>query len=81
VLKKSGQTLARLDSINFPIPNAIDFALFPLLQGKTKQLVISQTVPRGGRHWMVDLSRGARVILYSGDYEVGREFIGAIDLD
>lgn len=56
VIKKSGKVLAKFDSFRYGLMNATGIGLFPLLGGKTKQLIISQTVPRGGRHWVVDLT-------------------------
>jgi len=61
--------------------NETDIGLFPLLGGKTKQLIISQIVPRGGRHWIVELAAHPKILFDSGDYEVGREDVSAIDLD
>jgi hypothetical protein len=61
--------------------NATGIGLFPLLGGKTKQLIISQTLPRTGRHWIVELAANPKVLFDSGDYEVGREELWAVDID
>jgi hypothetical protein len=55
--------------------------LFPVLGGQTPQLVVEQTVHRGWRYWVVDLSSDApRVLFDNGDYPVGHELTAA-DLD
>ena len=83
VIKKSGRMVAKFDSphLHGGPGNAIDIGLFPLLGGKTKQLIISQTLPRTGRHWIVELAANPKVLFDSGDYEVGREEVWAVDLD
>lgn len=81
VIKKNGKVLAKVGGpMDYPL-TAIDIGLFPLLGSKTKQLIISQTVPRGGRHWIVELNANPRVLFDSRDYEVGREEVWAVDLD
>jgi len=83
VIKKNGKVLAKFDSLHLhggPV-NATEIGLFPLLGGKTKQLIISQTLPRTGRHWIVELAANPKVLFDSGDYEVGREEVWAVDLD
>jgi len=81
VIKKNGRVLAKFGgTIDHPL-TATDIGLFPLLGGKTKQLIISQTVPRGGRHWIVELTANPKVLFDSGDYEVGREEVWTVDLD
>ncbi|HKQ92020.1 MAG TPA: hypothetical protein VJZ77_15105 [Blastocatellia bacterium] len=83
VIKKSGRMVAKFDSphLHGGPGNAIDIGLFPLLGGNTKQLIISQTLPRTGRHWIVELAANPKVLFDSGDYEVGREEVQAVDLD
>jgi hypothetical protein len=81
VLKRNGRVIAKFDGIYFGLGNATDFGLFSFLGGEAKQLVVSQTVPRDGRHWVVDLSPDARVIFDSGEYGVGREEFSVIDID
>ena len=80
-LKNNGRVLAKFEGVYFGGGNATDFGLFSFLGGGTKQLAVSQTVPRGGRHWVVDLSSDGRVIFDSGDYGVGREEFSVIDID
>jgi hypothetical protein len=81
ILKKNGKVLAKFEGIYFGLGNATDFGLFSFLGGEAKQLAVSQTIPRGGRHWVVDLSSDGRVIFDSGDYGVGREEFGVMDID
>jgi hypothetical protein len=81
VLKRGNQTLAKFEGVYFGLGNATDFGLFSLLGGDYKQLIVSQTVPRGGRHWVVSLSPDFHVLFDSGDYGVGREEFSVIDID
>ena len=81
VIKKNGRVSAKFGG---PIANpltATAIGLFPLLGEKTKQLIIYQTLPRAGRHWIVELTANPKVLFDSRDYEVGREEVRAIDLD
>ncbi len=81
ILRRNGRTLATFDGVYSGFGNASDFGLVSLLGGETKQLVVSQTIPRGGRHWVVSLSPDFRILFDSGDYGVGREEIGIVDID
>lgn len=81
VLRKGNKVVNTFDGVYFGAGNATDFGLFPFLGKETKQLAVSQTIPRGGRHWVVDLSADARVIFDSGNYGVGREEFYVIDID
>ena len=80
VLKKKGRLLSTFEGIIQGGMAAIDFGLAPLLSPDSKQLVVSQTRPRGGRHWVVDLSDG-RVLFDSFKYEVGREDVWMADVE
>ncbi len=81
VIKKNERVSAKFGGqADHPL-TAADIGLFPLLGAKTKQLIISQTVPRGGRHWIVELTANPKVLFDSVDYEVGREEVWAVDLD
>lgn len=80
-VKSGDRTLAKFEGLYFGLGNATDFGLFPLLGGDSKQLIVSQTIPRGGRHWVVSLSPEFRVLFDSGDYGVGREEFNVIDVD
>lgn len=81
VIKKDGRVIARFDNSQEEGMNAAQVGLFPLLGSKTKQLIISQTVPRGGRHWIVELTANPKALFDSGDYEVGREEVWAVDIE
>jgi hypothetical protein len=81
VIKKNGKVLAEFEGIHGGLMNATDIGLFPFLGGKTKQLIISQTLPRTGRHWIVELTANPKVLFDSGDYEVGREEVWTVELD
>lgn len=81
VLKKDGRTLTTFEGLHYPLGNETNFGVFSFLGGEKKQLIVSQAIPRGGRHWIIDLSRNARIIFDSGDYAVGREWISVIDID
>jgi hypothetical protein len=81
VIKKNGKVLAEFEGLHGGLMNATDIGLFPLLGGKTKQLIISQTLPRNGRHWIVELNANPKVLFDSGDYEVGREEVWAVDIE
>jgi hypothetical protein len=64
-----------------PVGNSADFGRFDLLGDGTQPVIISTTVPRGGRHWVVSLYPEFRVLFDSGDYGVGREEFYVIDID
>lgn len=81
VLKKNGRTLATFDGVTFSLGNTNEFGLFPFLGGETKHLLISQTIPRGGRHWIVSVSPDFRIIYDGGAYGLGREEMAVLDLD
>jgi hypothetical protein len=81
LLKRNGKVLEKFDGVYFGAGNATDFGLFSFLGGGAKQLVVSQTIPRGGRHWVVNLSVDFRVVYDSGEYGVGREDLGVLDID
>jgi hypothetical protein len=81
VLIKNGQTLFQFDGVYFAEGNSTEFGLFNLLGNDSQQFIISQTAPRTGRHWVVDVSSGFRVIFDSSEYSAGREEFYVIDLD
>lgn len=82
VVKKNQKTVAIFDGPHHPTANTVDFGLFPFL-GKETQLLVSITVPRGGRQWIADLSLAYRKIFDTAKWEVGRESgdLGLIDID
>lgn len=82
VLKRKGRVVAKFDGVEYGAGVATLFGAFNFLGGRARQLAVSLTVPRGGRHWVVDLSHASpRVIFDSFDYGVGREELSVIDLD
>lgn len=81
LLKRNGRVMRRFEGNESGAPNAIDFGLFPFLGGEMKQLVVSYTEPRTGRHWIVALPSEPRVVFDSADYEVGREDVSLRDFD
>ncbi|HWC76508.1 MAG TPA: hypothetical protein VG778_03550 [Blastocatellia bacterium] len=80
-IKRNGKVLAQFDDYHYGLGNVNDVALYPLLGGESRQLIISQTGPRDGRHYVVELAEKPRVIFDSGDYEVGREEVWIQDVD
>lgn len=81
VLKKNGKVLAKFDGAYSGYGNGTHFGLFSFLGGDKKQLVISQTIPRGGRHWVVELVPSFRIIYDSREFRVGREDLEVLDID
>jgi hypothetical protein len=81
VLKKNGRKLATFDGVYHSLRNDTRFGLAPLLGGGTRQLVISETIPRNGRHWIVDLDSGGKIIFDSGRWGLGEEDVCVRDID
>lgn len=81
MLKRKGRAIARFDGLYHPAGNGTDFGLCSLLGGQSKQLLVSKTIPRSGRHWIVDLTSDARVLFDSYDYNLGREEVFLMDVD
>ena len=80
-LMKNNQRLLKFDGVYFGSGNSTEFGLFDFLGNGSQQFIVSQTVPRGGRHWVVSVSPQVRVLFDSGDYDVGREEFSVIDID
>ena len=81
-LIQKGKVLARFDDgLYHPMGNSTTFGLFSLLGIYTKQLVVAQTIWRGGSHWVVNLSPRFQVVYHSGEWGVGMESIFAVDID
>ena len=81
VIKRNGRTVAEFDGVDHPLNNSADFGLFDVLGDKSEKLIVSLTVPRGGRHLVVSLQPKFRVLFDSFDFNVNREEFDAIDLD
>lgn len=81
VLRQRGKVLATFDGMSHPLGTATEFALVPLLNGSDKELVISQTIPRGGRHWVIRFTPEPNIVFDSGDFQLGGEDLFFSDLD
>ncbi|HXU35084.1 MAG TPA: hypothetical protein VN937_01890 [Blastocatellia bacterium] len=81
VLKSRGKTVATFDGIHYGLGNATDFGFASLLGPETRQLIVSLTAPRSGRHWIVDLSSNAATVFDSNDWDVGAEDVCIHDFD
>ena len=81
VIQKNGKTLIILEGVYYPLGNGTDFGLFSFFSDNEKQLVVSHTIPRGGMHYVVNLSTKPKIIFDSAKYNVGREDFGMIDID
>ena len=81
ILKRKGQVLIKFDGVYSGLGNATDFGLFSFLNGEAKQIFVSQTIPRGGRHWIINVSPDFHVTYDSGDWGVGRDDFAVIDVN
>ena len=81
LLTKRNKTVAAFDGVYHPMGNETQFGLFKLLRNGSRQLVVEQNCWRAGAHWIVDFSRGFRLIYDSSTWNVGREELSVIDLD
>ncbi len=74
VLSRKGKRLMKFDAnVYFGLGNATRFGLISILGNQTKQAIISQDVYRGGKQWIVTLSRYPRIIFDGRAWSVGRE--------
>jgi hypothetical protein len=80
-LKTGGRTVATFDGVYFGLGNSTDFGLASVLSGNTTQLLVSQTVPRGGRHWIVDLSSDGLTVFDSNMWNLSGEDVCIHDFD
>ena len=72
-ISRRGKVIAKFDAgVYFGLGNATEIGFFSLLNNG-KQLIISQDVPKGGRQWVVDFAKGAKVIFDGQEFAVGRE--------
>lgn len=81
VVKKNRRTVAKFDGLYHALGNGAKFGLFPFIEDKSDQLVVSLTVPRGGWHWLISLQPKFQILFDSGAWGVGREDIFVIDID
>ena len=84
ILKKMKNLLARFDvGLPHPLGSTANFGLFPFLGEAEPQVFISESSPRTGTQWVVDLTPHFRVIFDGQALGVGREAydLNAIDLD
>ena len=81
-LVHNGKVLARFDDgIYHPMGNSTTFGLFSLLGTYTKQLVVAQSIWRGGSYWLVSLAPRFQVIYRSREWSISTEPIRAVDVD
>lgn len=81
-LTHKGKVVANFDNgLYHPTGNSTSFGLSSLLGTQTKQLVVSQSIHRGGDHWIVGMDPSARVIFNSSEWGVSGENLRAVDVD
>jgi hypothetical protein len=80
-LKTSGGTIATFDGLYSEGGNQTDFGLASVLGGDTTQLLVSQTIRRYGRHWIVDLTSNVVTLFDSDTWEIGGEDVCIHDFD
>lgn len=81
ILKSGGKEIMKFEGPTSGVGNETDFGFAPLLGGDTKQLIVSQTIPRNGRHWVVDLGSEAVVVFDSQEWGLGQEDVCTHDFD
>lgn len=81
VLKSGGREIMKFEGTSSGVGNETEFGFASLLGGDTKQLIVSQTIPRNGRHWVVDLGSEAVVVFDSKDWGLGQEDVCTHDFD
>ena len=83
ILLHNGKVLTRFDQegLYHPMGNSTTFGLFSLLGVHTKQLVVAQSIWRGGSFWIVNLAPRSQVVYSSGDWGIGDDEISAVDVD
>lgn len=81
VLKSRGKVLATFDGVYYGPENAADFGFASLLGPETKQLLVSLTTPKSGRHWIVDLSSNVATVFDSKDWDLEAEEVCIHDFD
>jgi hypothetical protein len=81
ILKSEGRTIATFEGVYFGDGNQTGFGFASVLGGDTRQLLVSQTIPRDGRHWIVDLSSNATTVFDCRDWGLGGEDVCIHDFD
>jgi hypothetical protein len=84
VITRKRRFIAKFDGgIYFGAGNSTRFGLLSFLGDKTKQLVVSQDISRGGTQWVASLVPRFHLIFDGPAFHVGREAddMGIIDLD
>src|SRR5689334_11151976 len=81
VLMSGGREVLRFEGVHHGLGAAIGFGFTNLLGADSRQLVVSQTAPRTGRHWVVNLSSGPEVVFDSSEWDLGREDVCVHDFD
>ncbi len=81
-LLHNGKVLTTFDQgLYHPMGNSTTFGLFTLLGVYTKQVIVAQSIWRGGSYWIVNLAPRVQVIYSSGDWGIGDDEIFAVDVD
>ena len=81
ILKSGGRTIATFEGVYFGLGNDTKFGFASLLGAETRQLLVSQTIPHNGRHWIVDLSSKATTVFDSKEWDLGQEDVCIHDFD
>ena len=81
VLMKDGKRVPHVDPFYFLEDSNAEFGLFDLMGEDSEQIIVSQTRPRSGRHWVVRVTPYVRVLFDSLKFGVGREEFYVVDID
>ena len=80
VMHKLNKKVAKFDFIEHPL-SVVNFGWFSFLDKNERQMLISQTAPRLGTHWIVNFEPKYQVIFNSSEFNVGGEDFIVVDLD
>jgi len=80
-LRSGGRTVATFEGVYSGAGNETNFGLTSLFGGGAKQLVVSQRIPRNGRHWVVDLSSDGATVFDSREWDLSQEDVCVHDFD
>jgi len=81
ILRSGARTIATFEGVYFGLGNDTRFGFASLLGAETRQLLVSQTIPHHGRHWIVDLSSKATTVFDSKEWDLGQEDVCIHDFD